>query len=93
MKIKDALSDFRFYVDELSLTSAGRAGTQQKKTEEKAEGNSCQGSVSALIPQECTTKIHSTVKTTADRVQDKLRLVPTALWLLLLLFLFVPICY
>lgn len=49
--------------------------------------------MSALIPQECTTKIHSTVKTTADRVQDKLRLFPTALWLLLLPFLFVPICY
>lgn len=31
MKFRDALSDFRFYVDELSLTSTGRAGTSRKK--------------------------------------------------------------
>lgn len=31
LKTRDALSDSRFSVVELSLTSRGRAGTQQKK--------------------------------------------------------------
>lgn len=66
IKNNDALSDSRFGVAELSLTSRGRAGTQQKKHTQRAGGNSCQGSTSVLIPQECTSEIYMTVMTTTD---------------------------
>lgn len=72
-KKKDALSDSRFGVVELSLTSRGRAGTQQKKQTERGRGNSCQGSMSVFIPQECTSEMYMTIITTTDMEEDEPR--------------------
>lgn len=66
---------------ELSFTFRGRAGTQQQKTtKERGGGNSSQGSMSVLTPQECRFKFDLTVVTATDKETDKLRLfLPTEL--------------
>lgn len=91
VKNRDALSDSRFGVVELSLTSRGRAGTQQKK-QRAGQGKFLPG-------------IHECLNTTGMRKwnlhdchdncrygQDEARSSQAALWSLLVLLLFVLIC-
>lgn len=55
----------------LNFPSPPEAGQDTaEKTRERAGGNSCQGSMSVLIPQECTSEIYITVMTTTDTQQD-----------------------
>ena len=55
----------------LNFPSPPEAGQgHSRKTREQAGGNSCQGTMSVLIPQECTSEIYITVMTTTDTQQD-----------------------
>lgn len=75
------LPDPTFSTAELSITSRCRTGTRQKKQNRGiGGGNSCQESVSVLIPQECTTGIYSTVMTATDTERENNTSCPWKLW-------------